>query len=365
MIAQIKGKLKTKELEDGICRLIIRNNLRKGDPILSENKLTEMFGISRVTVRQTLSDLVEKGVLYKVRGKGTFVDSVKSLKPEYSQIGLSKTIALVGGAINNSYFANIARGAEDAARAHDCNMSFCSTDGSPKNEESYINELLKKGIDGIIFSPAESCPFTPFTEKLCRENDNVVIINASAIGLNASSVSSDDREGGYLATKYLIEQGHKKIAHIRGPKLVSNALEREEGYRKALTESGIAINEKLIYGNNTFSKDQGYHGMKAFLELPQEKRPTAVFGASDIMAWGAYEAIKERGLHTPKDIALVGYGDLLETARMGLQLTSVRQNGYEIGKTACEILLDKSSKNGGKRKILIPTELTIRKSSKG
>lgn len=222
--------------------------------------------------------------------------------------------------------------------------------------------MLLKGVDKILFAPAESLPFTDFIKKLSREHKNIIMLNDKADGLNINSISSDDAEGAYLATKYLLKLGHRKIAHIRGPLTVSNAHDREAGYRKALLEFGIFPNETLIYRDKTFDKKQGAQAMEAFFSLPENQRPSAVFAASDMMVWGAYEVIKSRGLRVPEDISLIGFGDLLETARMGIELTSINQNGYAIGYTACEMLLKKSFPSALREKILLPTKLVIRKS---
>ena len=368
MEIEIKGRLKSRELAEKICDLIVRNRLKEGDPILSENQLAAKFNLSRVTVRQSIANLVEQDILFKVKGKGTFVSQLHNLtRKDEEANGLGKTIALVTSSISNSYDSNIARGIEDAAREKDFHISFCSTDGGLHGEERAITRLLNSGIGGMIITPVESNPLSPFLQRTCREFDNIVIINDVVLGLNVDIVSSDDVEGGYLATKHLLEQGHRKIAHLRGPKLVLNAGAREEGYRKALNEFGIKPNENLIRGRKTYSEEEACSNMIKIMQLPEKERPTAVFAPSDHMAWGAYWAAEKLGLSVSENLAIVGYGNLARSAQQGYQLSSIKQNGYEVGHLSCKILLDNildpDLQNKHHHKMLITPELIIRDSS--
>ena len=220
MNINIKGKLKRQELADRICELITQNGLKPGDPILSENRLAEKFNLSRVTVRQSIADLVEQDILYKVKGKGTFVSKTnKNISKNQFSNSFGKTVAIVLSSIDNSYNANIARGIEDAARDKDFHVSFCSTDGHPEGEERAITRLLDSGIGGMIISPVESNPVTPFLKRTCKEFDNIVIINDVILGLNTDIVSSDDIEGGYLANKASFGAGASKNCPLKRSKV--------------------------------------------------------------------------------------------------------------------------------------------------
>ena len=113
MASEIKGLLKSKELEERIARLILKEKLQAGDPILSENKLASQYKISRITVRKAISELVNKNVLFAEKGKGTFVSNSYNLNKNENQPILTKTIGLIVPTINVSYFSDIARGVED------------------------------------------------------------------------------------------------------------------------------------------------------------------------------------------------------------------------------------------------------------
>ncbi len=363
MITHIKGKLKSKEAEDRILGLILCDGLHEGDPILSESRLGELFEVSRITVRQAIAELTAKNILYTVKGKGTFVTKTGARLAAEKGANASKTIALIFPSISDSYFSAIARGIEDKARERGADIMFWSTDGYKEREEEDIHIAMRRNVDGIILSPSESYPTIPYLKQVCLSHSKLVVINEAPFGCEVSSVSSDDCEGGYAATRMLLELGHRRIAHLRGPELVANAHARIEGYKKALAEYGGVRKAELIGGGRTYARDDGYATTLRLLnDLSPAMRPTAIFAASDMLAWGAIDAVREKGLRIPEDISIIGYGDLLESAKMGIQLSSVNQNPSEIGRTACELLFESGGGARTPRKVLLPPRLVPRAS---
>ena len=362
MASEIKGLLKSKELEERIARLILKEKLQAGDPILSENKLASQYKISRITVRKAISELVNKNVLFAEKGKGTFVSNSYNLNKNENQSTLTKTIGLIVPTINVSYFSDIARGVEDVGNKKDYHVIFCNSDGKLEKEETYMQQLYNKKIDGLIILPTRYSYKNKHWKKLINNKISFVIMDAIIDNIDTDYVITDDVDGSYKAVKYLINIGHKRIGHIRGSRNFSTAEERVEGYKKAILDSGLEFDENLIQGNNFSKSEYGYLAMEKFLKMIL--RPTAIFAANDTLALGAYEAIKKAGLRVPEDIALVGYADLTESARMDVPLTTVHQPGYEMGKAACERLIDKikNKKHSETKKIVFKTKLIIRKS---
>ncbi|MBU0479048.1 GntR family transcriptional regulator [bacterium] len=360
MTSEIRGLLKSKELEERIAELILKEKLQSGEPILSENKLAERYKVSRITVRRAISELVSKNVLFTEKGKGTFVTNRHNLKKKNTEPLLTRTIGLIVPTINNSYSSDIARGAEDVANEEKYYVIFCNSDGRLKKEEEYVRRLTGKKIDGFVI--LATSPASTYWRGLIRSKVPFVIVNLIVNGIDADYVITDDVGGSYNAVKHLINLGHKRIGHIRGTRNTSTGDGRMEGYRKAISDSGLEFDENLIQGNNFSKSKYGYLAMEKFLKMSQ--RPTAIFAANDILASGAYDAIINAGLRVPEDIALVGYADLRESARMDVPLTTVHQPGYEMGKAACERLIEKikNKKHGDIKKIVFKTELIIRRS---
>jgi len=365
MASEIKGLLKSKELEERIAELILKEKLQAGDPILSENKLARKYKISRVTVRRAILELVNKNVLFTERGKGTFIANPYNLNKNDNQPILTKTIGLIIPTINVSYFSDIARGVEDVGNKKEYHTIFCNSDSKLEKEEAYMKQLHTKKIEGLIISPTRYSYKNRYWKRLIRSRIPFVIVDALVNGLDADCVLTDDVNGSYKAVKHLISLGHRRIGHIRGTRNVSTAEDRMKGYKKAILDSDLVFDEDLIHGNNFSKSRYGYLAMEKFLKMSQ--RPTAIFTANDTLALGAYEAIIKAGLRVPEDIALVGYADLTESRRMDIPLTTVYQPGYEMGKAACERLIEKikNKKHGETKKIVLKTKLIIRRSCGG
>lgn len=363
----IQGRLKTRELNGYICDFIVNNGLKSGDPILSEVKLAETFGLSRVTVRRALADLTGKNILYKVKGKGTFVSHPEKIENSSERSRSGKNLVLILSDISNSYFAEIAKGVEEVAKERQFRVYFNCTDNSPEAEERLIKSHIEEGVSGMIIGPAESVPTSDFLKKICFANKNIVIVNEILSGIDATMVSSDDREGARMAIRHLIDLGHRRIAHIRGPIHTASAVERFNGYKEAFAECGMTYDDILVKGGLTYGEDEGYCCMKEILRSSKSPGVTAVFAASDMLAWGVCRAVKEAGLEIPGDISVVGYGDVRESIKAGIPLTSVNQNSRGIGRIAADVLIRRlqgdSLMAGINRKILLRPELVTRDST--
>ncbi len=151
-------------------------------------------------------------------------------------------------------------------------------------------------------------------------------------------VGADNRMGGYDAVRYLIGLGHRRIAHIQGPMRHLCSRERYDGYKQALTEAGIALDEQLV-AEGDFAPLSGRVAASKFFTLPEEQRPTAVFAANDQMAYGVLAASEEFDLQIPGDVALIGFDDISPSAHIRPPLTTVRQPFYEMGQRGIEVLL--------------------------
>lgn len=174
----------------------------------------------------------------------------------------------------------------------------------------------------------------------------------------------DNKKGAHLAVEHLVSIGHRKIAFLGGDILLSsNARDRYAGYQEVLMEKGIVENP-LIVRHGDFSITHGYEAMKKILELPKPVRPTAVFGATDMIALGAMQACTQSGLRVPWDMSVVGFDDIETAETSDPPLTTIRQPFQEIGQKAVqmldELIADPHSKN---QHLLVTPSLIVRSSS--
>ncbi len=274
----------------------------------------------------------------------------------------TKTIGLVITDITNPFFTTLARGVEDTAMNNQFSVIFCNTDEDPEKELLYLEVLARKRVDGVILASA-SGKRTPL-KSLFIKNIPVVLIDRGIEGLDdLDVVKGDSVQGSYLLTKHLISLGHRWIGIIVGDRNISTAEDRVEGYRRALAESGILVDENLIKFSR-YSRDGGYNSTKELLSL--EDRPTAIFGGNNFIAIGALVAIRELGLKVPEDIALVSFDDIESLSQVYPFFTVVNQPAYSMGVIAAELLIRRIEGMDTveeTRKVILQPELIIRESA--
>jgi len=259
--------------------------------------------------------------------------------------------------ISNPFFSKIVRGIESVAMENNYKILLGDTKNDLVLEKEYLKNLDQKYADGVISLTAR------IDSKLIREISekyNMVLACEYIDEASVPTVSIDNVEGAYKATKHLINLGHKRIAHISGPKNVILSQDRLKGYKKALSDHNIKIDGDLI-NEGDFGYKSGYKNMSKLLKL--DKAPTAVFADSDQMAIGAIKAIKSHGLKVPDDFAVVGFDNIEIASIYEPSLTTVCQPMYEIGVKAMQLLLDILEKKELENiKIKLESKLIIRDS---
>jgi len=274
-----------------------------------------------------------------------------------------KTIGILVPDLNNLFFSQEIMGIEDELEKNDYSILLCNTYESIQKEEKYIDNLRKKGIDGIILMGARS-KNTPQDHivDLAKEMQ-VVMINDYIIGSEVYAVMIDVVNGAYKAVNYLIKLGHKKIALINGDADNSTYNAKQNGYTQALTNHGISISEQYMLKVQPY-EDGGYQGAQELLRL--DDPPTAIFSASDQIAIGVMSAIYEAGFTIPKDFSIIGFSNIPLSRRLYPSLTTVDQFPYKTGTLAAETLMKAiKGEELGQRKIILEPELLIRNSCAG
>lgn len=261
----------------------------------------------------------------------------------------------------NPFFAEVARGLEDLSFAHDYSLILCNSDGDPIKEQRYLGVLIEQQVDGIALVSVSA---TPAHLAILQERGiPFVVVDRDLPGLEADCVLADNFQGGYGATRHLLDRGHRRIACITGPSDLTPSADRVRGYQKAMEEAGIEPLEIWIRRGD-FRAESGYHAARFFLSLPPAIRPTAIFACNDLMAIGAMRAIGEAGLRIPQDIALVGFDDIALAAYVIPPLTTVAQPTYEMGRLAGELLLRRIQAGGRPpARYLLPVRMVVRHST--
>jgi LacI family transcriptional regulator len=260
--------------------------------------------------------------------------------------------------ITNPFFTHVVRGMEVAARDAGLLLLLTNTDQRPDEEARVVSMLLQRQVDGMLAIPAGTCADTA---RLCRDAGvPLVIVDRRPETPGSIDVVRADAEGGaYALGKLLAGLGHEHVAVITGPEYVPTAVDRAAGFSKALEEEGLPP-PVILHGD--FSLESGHEMTQQLMQ--HEPRPTAIFAANNFLAIGTQHAVEEMGLRVPEDVALVGLDDLPTEMVTFPFLTVAAQPAEEMGRQAVDLLLKRIKEpDAAPEEILLPTELTVRRSS--
>jgi GntR family transcriptional regulator of arabinose operon len=327
--------------------------------IPSENELIKQFAVSRSTVRQALAELVREGCIYKRPGSGSFFSGRFSKAKEGPQP--SHLIGVIT-ALPSYIYPQIIQGINEIASKRTYNIVLGSSHAHWEKELACLEQLLTRGIDGLILEPANGIQHlqdSGFFERLTKLSVPIVLINWVLDVPNVSYVSLDDVEGGFRATSYLIQAGHRRIAYIYPENIPG--LHRYQGYRNALKTYGIIPDSRLEKPTSVPNwNETGYIRklMKELIDLGAD-RPTAVFCFNDHAALRTYAIIRKAGLKIPDDISLMGFDDYEMAALAEVPLTTMEHPKSRLGKWAAEVLFEQIELNNPDTAIRITMNPTI------
>ncbi len=270
--------------------------------------------------------------------------------------GQTHTLGLILPDSANPFFAEIGHSIEAAAFDQGYSVVLCNTEGDLDKEELYVDVLTKKQVDGIIFVAAGEQ--SDSLRTLLHHQLPVVVVDRDLADAEIDAVLTDNRQGGYLATQHLIRLGHRRIGCIAGPSHLTPSAQRVTGYREALNEAGLPIDDALIMRGD-FHPQSGYHAARSLLERPTA--PTALFACNDLMALGALRAAAEAGRSVPGQFAIVGFDDIELASFTSPPLTTIAQPKSDLGRLAVGWLIEHiADKTRPARRELLPTRLIVR-----
>lgn len=245
----------------------------------------------------------------------------------------ARTIAVIIPSILDPFFCMLLRGIDGVARTYNCNILFYDSQNSIDLETRNVQRFLGSGVAGVILVPSGDS--SPGYSLLKDAGIPVVLLDRVLDVEDASAVTSNDEEGGYLATKYLLDLGHRSIFYVGGKRNTSTEKARLAGFRRALESHGIAVRPEQVT-ECAFDSESAHAVMSRILS--EEALPfTAVFAGNDLIAMGTRKALEEHGRRVPDDVSLVGYGDMPLSALTSL--TSVSSPAYEMGKSALALVV--------------------------
>jgi LacI family transcriptional regulator len=313
----------------------------------------------------TVSHVINGTATVRERLRERVLEAIRSLGYQPSQLarGLRRNqtsmLVMIVPDITNPFFPAVVRGVEDVAYKSSLRLVLCNTDNDPRKEISYLNEMRSYRPAGWLVIPSVDSEIASHFRTTAAQPP-VVCLDRQARGWHGDVVLVANEVGAHSATRHLLRMGHRQLAVITGPLHLANAVERLEGFKRALAEAKVPIEPDYIQ-EGRFERTSGYHAAARLLRMLP--RPTAIFACNDLMALGVLLAARELGLRCPEDISIVGFDNLDFAEFTAPALTTVHQPGYQLGTAAARLLLERiaGSKQAAKR-VLLPSELKIRNS---
>ncbi|WNH09404.1 LacI family DNA-binding transcriptional regulator [Thalassobellus suaedae] len=277
---------------------------------------------------------------------------------------ITNTIGVVVPRISRHFFSSAIQGIEETAYQAGYNVIICQSLDQLDRERKIVDGLVSNRVDGLLISVSMETIDYNHLEVLKRSGVPLVFFDRHCQIPGYSSVIIDDFKGGFDATEHLILKGCKNIVHFSGPLEVEIYKKRFEGYQAALSKYGISFNSEYILSSRLMEKD-GYECIEKLLEKGLEI--DGLFSSNDLAAIGAMKYLKEQGIKTPEDVAIVGFSNEPVSRVIEPSITTIDQSGFEMGKLAIDLLLEHITNKSIPKKgqtIILESKLIERDSSK-
>ena len=333
--------------------------------------IAKLSNTSSATVSRVLNDKgypVKKELKERVLAASEELNYMPNLIGRQLKTNESNEIGIIIPSISNPYYALLVAGVEYVARKSGYKILLCNTNRDSKIEDEYLDYLFQKQIKGIVISS-----ITKDVNHLSKLQANGVEVVAfeQDIDLPCSKINFDYFRGGYIATKHLIENGHKDIGFIGAPLTRYSRTKVFEGFIQCLKDNEITENQsffKIAETENEFNK-QGFeyqNGKDLVLEMIRDKTlPTAILCINDMTAFGVIQSLQKNGFKVPDDISVIGFDNINTSEMIYPPLTTIDQCTYEMGMLAAEALVNNLQNNTRKHtSTLLQPTLVIRESTR-
>lgn len=360
-----------KEIEQYIVSQIRSNKWPPLSRIPSENELAEQFQVSRITVKNALANLVEKGIVHRQQGKGTFVavdhhqalDAMTGGGEAAAAAARKRTVGFLMPRLDNHFTANVLSGIEDELSKADYRMLFAKTNDSQQEEIVRIKDMLEAQVDGLIIYPVEGENYNSEILSLTLSKFPLVLVDRTLKGLDASSVSTDNFAASVEAIRHLCEYGHTSIGFVSSRADGTSSMEeRLAGYESGLEQHGILIDRSLQMTNLTFDLTDAEIADKVRQYFDQQPQLTAVL----VSNFGPHviRAAMAAGRRVPEDLSVILFDDIPNPGFSLVAPTVLAQQEREIGREAARHMIYQLEQGQHIcRRIKLPATLIAREST--
>lgn len=252
--------------------------------------------------------------------------------------GKGKLIGVIVPRISRHFFSHAIAGMEAITNPAGYNLMICQTNEGFENEQQSLQTLINNRVDGVIISIALETKTAAHFQAAINEKVPLVFFDRVVSGLPVDQVVNDNLDGGYQATKHLIEQGYRKIFHLSGPQHINVYADRYKGYKKAMDEAGFEVTPDMVF-DECLTRLKG----EALAEslIASGNLPDAIFSASDYSALGILLVMKKHGIRVPQEMGIAGFANEPFTELVEPGITTLEQFSEEIGKSVARILIER------------------------
>jgi DNA-binding LacI/PurR family transcriptional regulator len=350
---------------------------RANDRIPSENELANQFQVSRITIKNALSKLMEEGIIYRIQGKGSFVSPNQSGEPvayKASAAFPDKLVAYLMPRLDNLFSANLLNGIENQLAKDGYHLLFCKTHNQKENEIEALRKMIQLQVKGIIIFPVNGESYNEEILKLTLNGFPVVVVDRYLRGVETNCVCSDNVTGTIEAVKHLLELGHRQIGFVSTNGEGTSSIEdRLSGYEKALAEHNLPVDHQLrlmnldpVKVNTVFKQGGGDEASKEAIKayLKQNPAMTAVITVNSSVGLTLIEAAEELSIRIPDDLSVVFLDDYELSSYSRIPPTCINQEESTVGREAAKLLVSIiNNPMQERRKILTPTRIVVRGST--
>lgn len=339
---------KWQKIKNHIIAEVTSGDYAAGDAIPSENYICDQTGVSRTTVRQAFRELETEGVIYRVKGKGTFLSDIKTSEPAKKQ--QCRLYGLVIPEIREPLYASLTQGFGDYLSCDNFQTLVCDSGDDIARQGNIFLQLLHRSIDGIAMVPSTTGKTPAFQiELLINNNIPVVLCHRGVEGVSVPVMTWDRETVGRLAGEKLISSGHKKIAYF-GAYQYEVPLAHIKGLREVLSQAAIELEAGRILFGQAGETDHCFTQRERLITqmLSDKNRPTAIVCNNETEAERVFWVAYKMGIQIPRDLSLIGFGESHRNTIFKKMLTSVVLDELKLGSTAAKTLQEI---NLGKRPI--------------
>lgn len=325
--------------------------------------VAKLAGVSIATVSRALHKptMVSDTTRQKVHAAVEETGYTQNAMARNLRLKQTRMIVVLVPDIGNPFFSETLSGIESVAAEHGYNILIGNTNNDPERERTFASYVRGNQADGLLLLNGRM-PFNPpASGSHARDLPPMVAVCERIPGTDLPTVRIDNADGAYKATRHLIDLGHKRIAHIKGPEESILTADRLQGFRAAHSEAGLSVDESLLIEGD-FSIDSGRNAVRRLIE--KGRPPTGIICANDEMAMGAIQALKSEGYKVPIDISVVGFDDIQFAAITDPALTTVHQPRRQLGEAAMQTMIKRlETSEVPSEPIVLEANLVVRASS--